>query len=69
MSKLEQLEAAIRALPDEYRDVSRRMLNMLSDCDLANLRAYSLGLRDMALHLTSDEKLLGPLTDIRKALK
>ena len=33
------------------------------------LRIYSLGLRDMAYHLTSDDALLEPLTQIRELLR
>ena len=66
---MNKLEATIKALPDEYNVIRNVMLNLLESLDLASLRLYTLGLRDMALHLTSDEVLLDRLTEIRGLLK
>ena len=69
MNKLEQLEAATRALPDEYNVIRNTLLSLLEGGYLTQMRAYSLGLSDMAAHLTSDEKLLTPLRTVRELLK
>lgn len=69
MNKIEQLEAAIRSLPDEYNVIRNVLLNLLEGGHLTQMRAYTLGLADMAAHLTSDEKLLTPLRTVRELLK
>jgi len=69
MSKFEQLQQAIDAIPAEYRGVWGAMSLMLSSGELATLRAYVSGARTTALHLTSDEALLKPLTAIQELLK
>ena len=69
MSKLEQLQEAINALQPEYRGIWSRMTYLLERGQLSTLSAYAEGTRAMALHLTSDESLLKPLSDIRELLK
>ena len=69
MSKFEQLQQAVDAIPPEYRGVWGAMSLMLSSGELTTLRAYVSGARTTALHLTSDEALLKPLTTIQELLK
>lgn len=69
MNKLQELEAAIRRMPDEFNVPRNVMLNLLNQARLGDLRIYSLGLRVMALHLSKDEALLEPLIKIREILK
>ena len=69
MNRLEELGAAIANIPDEYASVRNVLRNLLAQGELHELRVYSLGLRDMALHLTSDDALLEPLTQIREVLR
>ena len=69
MSKLEQLREAIDAVPAGYGSLWSTMSLLLSKGELGTLRAYVTGARTMALHLTSDEALLKPLTAIQELLK
>lgn len=69
MSKFEQLREAIDAIPTEYRGIRSTMTHLLEGGQLSLLRAYVIGARTTALHLTSDEALLGPLSDIQELLK
>lgn len=69
MNKLEQLEAAIRAFPDEYTGIRNVLLKLWEGDNLTSMLIYTLGLSDMAAHLTSDEKLLTPLRTVRELLK
>ena len=69
MSKVEQLREAINALPPEYLEIWGTMTYLLERGELGTLRAYVSAARAMALHLTSDEALLKPLSDIRELLK
>ena len=69
MSKFEQLRQAIDALPSEYRGIWITMSYLLEWGKLDTLRAYVNGAGAMALHLTSDEALLKPLSDIQEILK
>lgn len=68
MNKFEQLKAAIQSLPDQYNVPRAVCLNLLENGELQQLRTYSIGLRDMAYFLTTDEALLKPLTHIRELL-
>ena len=68
MSKFEQLQQAIEAIPAEY-GVWGAMSLLLSSGEINTLRAYVSGARTMALYLTSDEALLKPLSDIQELLK
>ncbi len=69
MNKLEQLQEAIDAIPDEYNIVRKVMTNLLNQGALQTLRDYSLGALDMARHLTSEENLLDSLRLVRGLLK
>lgn len=69
MNKLQMLEAQILALPDEYDLVRTVCLNLLTNGELTALRIYSQGLRDMAIHLTSEDALIVCLTEIRRMLQ
>ena len=69
MSKFEQLREAIDAIPAEYRGIWSTMTHLLERGQLSTLLAYAEGTRAMALHLTSDEALLKPLTTIQELLK
>ena len=69
MNNLQMLEVLITSLPDEYGFVRDICLKMLMSGELLLLRVYSQGLRDMAIHLTSEEALVGPLTEIGRLLK
>ena len=69
MNNLQMLEVQITSLPDEYGLVRDMCLNLLMSCELSALRVYSQGLHDMAIHLTSEEALVGPLTEIGRLLK
>ena len=69
MTKLEQLQQAIDAIPPEYRGIWSRMTYLLEQGQFSALFAYAEGTRAMALHLTSDEALLKPLSDIQEILK
>ena len=69
MNRIEQLQEAINALPPEYREIWSAMSYLLEQGQLSTLFAYVTGARAMALHLTSDESLLKPLSDIRELLK
>ena len=68
MNKLEKLQAAIRTLPDEFVVVRNRLKFLLDAADIGEMRAYSLGLYDVAVQLTSDEALMKPLREIREVL-
>ena len=69
MNKLEQLQEAIDAVPDEYNIVRNVMTNLLNQGALQTLRDYSLGALDMARHLTSEDSLLDTLRLLRALLK
>ena len=69
MSKFEQLQQAIEAIPAEYQEAWGAMSFLLSSGEISTLRAYVRGARTMALHLTSDEALLKALSDIKELLK
>ena len=69
MNKLQMLEAQILALPDEYALVRTVCLNLLTNGELTALRIYSHGLRDMAIHPTSEDALINRLTEIRRMLQ
>ena len=69
MNKLQMLEAQILALPDEYDLVRSMCLNLFTNGELTALRIYSMGLRDMAIHLTSEDALINCLTEIRRMLQ
>ena len=69
MSKFEQLKEAIDAIPAEYRRIWSTMTRLLDGGQLSTLSTYTKRTRTMALHLTSDEALLKPLTTIQELLK
>ena len=69
MSKFEQLQQAIEAIPTEYRGVWGAMSLLLSSGEINTLRAYVNGARTMALYLADDEALLNSLSDIKELLK
>ena len=69
MNKLEQLQQAVAAIPDEYNIVRNVMTNLLNQGALQGMRDYSLGALDMARHLTSEEALLNSLRHLRALLK
>ena len=69
MNKLEQLQEAIDAIPDEYNIIRNVMTNLLNWGALQGMRDYSLGALDMAQHLTSEEALLNSLRHLRALLK
>lgn len=69
MTKLEELEAAINSLPNEYKRIRNMALAMLGMGLLHEMKSYVFGLQDMATHLTSDEEVLSPLRHIRELLK
>ena len=69
MNKLQMLEVQTTSLPDEYGLVRDMCLKLLMSGELSALRVYSQGLHDMAIHLTSEEALVGCLTEIRRLLK
>ncbi len=69
MSKFEQLQQAIDAIPAEYREAWGAMSFLLSSGDINTLRAYVNGARTMALYLADDEALLNSLSDIKELLK
>lgn len=69
MSKLEQLQQAIGAVPAGYGSLWSTMSLLLSKGELGTLCAYVTGARTMALHLTSDKALLKSLSDIEELLK
>ena len=64
MSRLEQLTAAIDSLPAELSPVQQRLQHLLDAGELRDLRAYAVGLNDMAYALTSEETTLAPLRKI-----
>ena len=69
MTKLEQLQEAIDAIPDEYNIVRNVMTNLLNRGALQSMRDYSLGALDMARHLTSENTLLDSSRHLRALLK
>lgn len=69
MTKLEQLQEAIEAIPDRYNIPKAVCKNLLEQLNLRELSTYSLGLRDMAIITSSNKDVIDALTTLRSLLK
>lgn len=69
MTKLESLITIINTLPDDMAYHKSFMTRLVEKGNLDLLRSYVRGTYDMAEHLTSDERILAPLRDIREMLE
>ena len=66
MNKLEQIEVAIRALPDDFDSPRRVLLALAVSGQIHNVRVYARGLLDAGELLSDDEEDEAILTALRK---
>ena len=64
MNKLEEIEQAVKSLPNEFILPQNVLQRCLDNYDLGTMRAITYGMLLIARDLTSDDKLLDPLHKI-----
>lgn len=69
MTRLEELEAAIDSLPEDFIDVKCRLKALVSVMDWRSALVYACGVDDTLDMFTSDETYLKPMRKIVEILR